>query len=120
MKNILFLLLVFCAGFLNFAFAQTPADKTLPVCGFCIAAPQTDEAEAFVKFIAEELALRKVNTLIPRVDYNYQYESHPELRNEKALSKAEVKNIVDVCRKNQKYCNFTATGILVLILLKIR
>jgi hypothetical protein len=102
MKKILLLLVVvLCAGLLNFAFAQTPADKTLPVRGFCIAAPQTDEVEAFVKFIAEELAPRKVNTLILRVDYNYQYESHPELRNEKALSKAEVKNIVDVCRKNQ-------------------
>ncbi len=101
MKNILFLLLVFCTGLLNFTLAQTPAKKTLPVRGFCIAAPQTDEVDKFIKFIAEELAPRKVNTLILRVDYNYQYESHPELRNEKALSKAEVKKIVDVCRKNQ-------------------
>ena len=35
-----------------------------------------------------------------RVDYNYQYKSHPELRNEKALSNADVKKMVEVCRKH--------------------
>ncbi|MBV5312967.1 MAG: family 20 glycosylhydrolase [Prolixibacteraceae bacterium] len=100
-KPIAIFIIFFSLYFGNTAFSQLATDKTLPIRGFCIAAPQTDEVEAFVKFIAEELAPRKVNTLILRVDYNYQYESHPELRNEKALSKAEVKKMVDICRKNQ-------------------
>ena len=73
----------------------------LPVRGFCIAAPETAEVDAFLKFIEVELATRKVNTLILRVDYNYQFESHPELRDVSSLSKAEVKKLVYVCRKNK-------------------
>jgi N-acetyl-beta-hexosaminidase len=83
------------------AFSQTVSENTLPVRGFCIGAPQSAEVDAFVKFISEELAPRKVNTLILRVDYNYQFESHPELRDSSALSKADVKKLVDVCLKNQ-------------------
>jgi hypothetical protein len=33
------------------------------------------------------------------VDYNYQYESHPELRDSGALSKKDVNKIVSICRK---------------------
>jgi hypothetical protein len=72
----------------------------LPVRGFCIAAPQPEELGRFIKFIDEELAPRSVNTLILRVDFNYMYESHPELRDSGALSKSEVKKLVEVCRKN--------------------
>ncbi|MFA5329229.1 MAG: family 20 glycosylhydrolase [Prolixibacteraceae bacterium] len=81
--------------------AQDSSDNSLPVRGFCIGAPQAAEVDVFVKFIAEELAPRNVNTLILRVDYGYQYESHLELRDAEALSKAEVKKLVDVCRTNQ-------------------
>src|SRR5690606_7165707 len=72
----------------------------LPVRGFCIAAPSPDRLREFVKFIDEELAPRGVNTLVLRVDYNYEFESRPELRDEAALSKDEVKQLVEVCQKN--------------------
>jgi hypothetical protein len=75
-------------------------DSIMPVRGFCIAAPQSRELDRFLKFIDEELAPRSVNTLILRVDYNYQYESHPELRDSGALSQDEVKRIVTVCHEN--------------------
>ena len=39
-----------------------------------------------------------VNTLVLRVDYNYQYTSFPELRDSVALSKDDVKKLVEVCR----------------------
>jgi hypothetical protein len=84
--------------------SQVPAagiDQILPVRGFCIAAPQPKEVDEFVKFIDEELAPRRVNTLILRVDYNYQYVSHPELRDSIALSEKEVKRIVSVCSRNK-------------------
>jgi N-acetyl-beta-hexosaminidase len=87
--------------FVNATVSQTPVDKTLPVRGFCIGAPNTSEIDAFAKFIAEELAPRRVNTLILRVDYNYEFESHPELRDSSSLTKADVKKLVEVCRKNQ-------------------
>lgn len=80
--------------------AQEKAETELPIRGFCIGAPKPDKVGAFVKFINEELATRKINTLIVRVDFNFQYESHPELRDSIALSKADVKQIVDACKKN--------------------
>ncbi len=79
---------------------KSAVDAVIPVRGFCIAAPQSKEVDRFVKFIDEELSPRWVNTLILRVDFNYQYESRPELRDADALSKADVKKLVDACRKN--------------------
>ena len=81
------------------ALAQDSLDTRLPVRGLSIAAPKTEHVDEFVAFIREELVPRRVNTLLLRVDYNYQYESHPELRDENALSKADVKKIVAACRE---------------------
>jgi hypothetical protein len=75
-------------------------DSIMPVRGFCISAPQSKDLDEFVKFIDEELAPRSVNTLILRVDYNYQYQSHPELRDSGALSKIEIKKLVAICKEN--------------------
>jgi hypothetical protein len=79
--------------------AQKKID-TLPTRGFCIAAPLPQQLNPFIKFIEEELVPREVNTLILRVDFNYQFTSHPELRDSIALSKSEVKKLVTVCKKN--------------------
>jgi hypothetical protein len=89
----------------NQATQQKPAtaqniDTILPVRGFCIGAPKVADVNDFVKFIDEELAPRKVNVLIVRVDSNYQFNSHPELRDSIALSKADVKKMVQVCKKH--------------------
>ena len=80
--------------------SKADLDNMLPVRGFCIAAPQSKDLDRFAKFIVEELAPRSVNTLILRVDYNYEYETHPELRDSVALSKKEVKTLVAVCKKH--------------------
>ncbi len=76
----------------------TAADSLFPVRGFCIAAPQPAELDDFIKFIRNDLAPRQVNTLILRVDFNYHFTSHPELRDEVALSAADVKKIVATCQ----------------------
>jgi hypothetical protein len=78
--------------------AQSKGEDQFPVRGFCIAAPKSAGVDAFVKFIKEELVPRKVNTLILRVDFNYQYESHPELRDSTTLSKADAKKLVAACK----------------------
>lgn len=92
----LFFLLLFT--WCNTSFAQNRLDSLLPVRGFCIAAPLPSGVDSFVNFINNELAPGNVNTLILRVDYNYQYTSHPELRDSIALSSADVKKIVAACR----------------------
>jgi len=79
--------------------AQSELDAVLPVRGLAIAAPRPEHVDEFIDFIREVLIPWKVNTLVLRVDYNYQYESHPELRDENALSKADVQKLVEVCRE---------------------
>jgi hypothetical protein len=81
--------------------AQAKLDSLLPIRGFCIAAPRPEHVTTFIRFIEEELAPRHVNTLILRVDYNYQYTTHPELRDTVALSRNDVKKLVDICKKQK-------------------
>ncbi|HYC84747.1 MAG TPA: family 20 glycosylhydrolase, partial [Chryseosolibacter sp.] len=77
--------------------ASPLAPVDFAVRGFCIAAPRPAQVEPFLRFIREELAPRRVNVLILRVDYNYQFASHPELRDSLALSTTDVTKIVEVC-----------------------
>ncbi|RAV97957.1 family 20 glycosylhydrolase [Pseudochryseolinea flava] len=105
MKNILFgfiALLILSSSYAQKKnLVQTPVvEPSFPVRGFCIAAPTVSGVDPFVKFIAEELAPRKINVLILRVDFNYQYQTHPELRDSIALSNADVKKLVAVCKQN--------------------
>lgn len=96
MKNMyLFLMMLLVSASLS---AQPQKPDQLPTRGFCISAPKPDQVDRFVKFIREELGPRKINMLILRVDYNYQYQSHPELRDSMALSKSDVKKITDACK----------------------
>jgi len=81
-------------------YAQSKIDSLLPVRGLSIAAPSVSGLERFLKFIDEELAPAHFNLLILRVDWNYAYESHPELRSDNPLGKAEVQRIVALCRKH--------------------
>ena len=79
--------------------AQNELDSLFPIRGFSIEIPNRQNLDRFIKFIEEELSTRQVNTLILRVDYMYKYTSHPELQDKEALAKAEVKRIVDACKK---------------------
>src|SRR5690606_6686923 len=54
----------------------------------------------FVKFINEELAPRKINTLVLRVDYNFKYTSHPELVTGNPLTQKDVDAIVAACQQH--------------------
>ncbi|GAA4446797.1 family 20 glycosylhydrolase [Ravibacter arvi] len=91
--RILFLLAV--APFLSPALAR---DSTSVVRGFCIAAPTPAEFKRFTRFVEEELVTRKVNTLILRVDFNYQYKRHPELVDTQALSESQIRQLVKLCK----------------------
>ncbi len=95
-----FFLFLYLFLFTNYAAAQPQLDNLLPVRSFCISAPKPQNLERFVKFINEELTINKINTLILRIDYNYQFESHPELRDSIALSKQDVQQLVSACKKN--------------------
>ena len=66
--------------------------------GFCISAPSTNKVGEFVDFIRNDLAANGINTLVLRVDYNYAYESRPELRDENPMTKIQVKQLVSLCK----------------------
>ncbi|CAL1517891.1 family 20 glycosylhydrolase [Chitinophaga sp. MM2321] len=96
----LFVLLLVCCSTLSLSIAKALPTDTLPVRGFCIAAPSAEKLAPFLKFIHEELAPRHINTLVLRVDFNYQFKSHPELRDAGALSEQQVKQLVQACREH--------------------
>ena len=75
-------------------------NEKLPIRGFAIEAPSQRGVDRFVQFVDEELAPAGINLLILRVDCNFAYESHPELRDENPLTKADVDKLVTVCRKH--------------------
>lgn len=88
------LLLIICLSWIE-AF---PADPP-PVVGLCIAAPRSDGLDQFLHFMENDLAPGGINTLVLRVDFNYEYKSYPNLRDEGALSRKEVKKLVKMGRK---------------------
>jgi len=79
--------------------AQASLDSLMPVRGLAIAAPTPGNLDSFIVFMTNELAPRKINTLILRVDYNYQFKSHPELADTAALSTADVKKLVAAAKQ---------------------
>jgi hypothetical protein len=94
MKSIRQLLFAFLMlGFLsNMCQAGKPVPP--PVIGLCIAAPSPSDLDRFLLFMEEVLAPGGVNTLVLRVDYNYAYESFPNLRGDDPLTKMEVGRLV--------------------------
>ena len=101
MKQILPFIAVLCI-IPTVLFAQTrenQPESKLPVRGLSIAAPSVRGMDSFLKFVEEELAPANFNLLILRVDWNYAYESHPELRDANPLTKSDVKKIVTLCKK---------------------
>lgn len=80
--------------------SQLTIDTVLPTRGLAIAAPSKENLHLFLKFIEEELAPAHFNLLILRVDWNYAYTSHPELRDPNPLTEQDVKKLVETCRKH--------------------
>ena len=75
-----------------------PLDEKLPVRGFAIEAPNRQGLDTFIRFIDEDLAQAGFNLLILRVDWNYAYESHPELRDPDPLTKEDAARIAAACK----------------------
>ena len=78
-----------------------PAQSIFSVNGFCIGAPQHEGVQQFVDFVEQELVPLGINTIVLRVDFNYAYQSRPELQDENPLTKDDIKKIVFVCKKYQ-------------------
>ena len=99
MKRILLLCLAALTAAFSVARAAEPIDELLPVRGLAIEAPSPQGLNDFLKFVEGDLVPAHFNLLILRVDWNYAYETHPELRDRNPLTKEDVKRIVAVCRR---------------------
>lgn len=95
LKRILICFLILCQS------QMVMAADPLPVKAFAIKAPNSKELNPFIQFMDEEMAPRGINTLILRVDYTYEYQSHPELIGNNPLSHAQVKQLVEAGKRNQ-------------------
>ncbi len=81
------------------ALGVNAASPSPPVRGLHIMAPQPDEMDLVLRFIREALPREGVNTLVMEFDYRYQFTRRPEVIDADALSKDDVKRIVDACRQ---------------------
>jgi hypothetical protein len=96
MRKLLVLFFILASGYS--VLAQDSSANHFQVKGFAIAAPSKANLDSFITFINKELFPRGINTLILRVDYNYQYKSHPELVTPGALSESDVKKLSQACK----------------------
>lgn len=97
----IFLSFLLCISSITEAQDSKSQKEVMNVAGFTIAAPVPDRLDEFIRFINNDLAARGVNTLVLRVDYNYEYTSYPSLRNDPALSEGDIKKILAACRKQR-------------------
>ena len=94
-----FLLLLAVSLFCAPSAAQQSLDDLVPVRGLTVGAPDPAHVDEFVDFIRDELVPMHVNTLVLRVDYNYEYESYPQVQSDAPLSREDVKKMVEAARE---------------------
>lgn len=102
MRNLFLLIICLCAMPMK-SVAQTEVNKIdtmLPTRGIAMPAPSAEGVNLFLKFIEEDLAPAHFNLLILRIDWNYAYKSHPELKDPNPLTEPDIKRIVAACKKH--------------------
>ena len=77
---------------------QPIKQSKLPVRALCIAAPSPENLDLFLKFVKEDLKQMNVNIMVLRIDYNYEYNSHPDLRSDNPLTKKDIEKLVSACK----------------------
>jgi hypothetical protein len=81
---------------------QSPVNKrsgALPVRGLHLSAPSKRDLTGALEFIRDALPKAGVNTLVMEFGYQFDFKSRPEFADPSALGKAEVQQILMVCRE---------------------
>jgi hypothetical protein len=73
--------------------------EPLPVRGIHLAAPKPDEIPLAVRFIEQALPKEGANVLVLEFNYRYQFKSRPEVADDGALTKEQVQQLAEACRK---------------------
>jgi len=98
--NRLFLFLLLFIGIHLHGRAQQTGEvsELFPVRALLLSTPDPQDVPMFCDFIANILPKEGVNTLVLRINYKYQFETHPELAGHNALSKRNLQKIVKACK----------------------
>lgn len=75
------------------------AAQPLPVRGIHLTAPKPDEMPLATRFISEALPKEGVNVLVLEFNYRFQSARRPEVVDADALSREQVSQLVEACRK---------------------
>ena len=78
-------------------FSCTPPLEIKEIKGITLKAPKPENIEMFLNFVTDVLDPDEINTIIFRIGWNYEFSSYPELIDEDALSKSDVRKIVKHC-----------------------
>lgn len=68
--------------------------------GIVLTAPLTKDVDDVAALIEKHLAPRGFNLIVLQVRYRYQFKNHPEVWGYDPLSYADVKKLLNVCKKN--------------------
>ena len=74
-------------------------DNGFPIRAFSVSLPPVDQADAFMDFVANDLAPAGINTLVIRVNWDYDFESHPELANPNGWNRRQAAKLAALCRE---------------------
>ncbi len=77
------------------------SDAPFAVKGLCIAAPAPQEIDRFIHFMENDFVENGFNTLILRVEYNYEYQSYPQVRSDNPLTRDQVKKLVKAAQDHK-------------------
>ena len=75
-------------------------ESLFDITGICIKAPETGQVDSFLGFIKDVLVSAKANTIILRVDYDFPFQSYPQLVNEHPLTLDEIDQIKNTCQES--------------------
>jgi hypothetical protein len=73
--------------------------QPLAVRGLHMPAPRPDDMPLALRFISDALPKEGVNLLVLELNYGYQFARHPEIASDNALSREQLLQIADACKK---------------------
>lgn len=74
-------------------------DAYIPTRAFYISFPDADHADEFIDFVKNDMIPGGFNMLVLRVDWRFNWKSHPELTAGGAWEESKIKELVKVCRE---------------------
>lgn len=74
-------------------------DNGFPIRAFSVSLPAGNQADAFMEFVERDLAPAGINTLVVRVNWDYDFQSHPELANPKGWNRRLAGRLAALCRE---------------------